>query len=372
MKVPFLDLKAQYENLREPIDRALHDVLAQTAFAGGPFVAAFEEAFAAFCRTRYAVGVGNGTDALWLTLLALGVGRDDEVITVPNTFIATAEAITFCGAKPVFVDVDPATCTMDPGHLPAAITPRTRAIIPVHLFGQPANMDPIVEIAAARGIAVIEDACQAHGAEYRGRMAGSLARAGCFSFYPGKNLSAYGEAGAVVTDDAAIADKVRMMRDHGQSKRYYHQVPGWNARMDGFQGAILSVKLPHLSGWNERRRAHAAAYRRLLSGVPGCSLPTEAAYAKHIYHIYAAHVPHRDRVLSRLSEKGISCGIHYPVPVHLQQAYADLRLPPGSYPEAERCAAQVLSLPMYPELTSGQLQYVADELKAALADLTAG
>ena len=271
--------------IREEIAAAIQQVLDKTAFAGGPFVAQFEKEFAAFCGTQYAIGVGNGTDALWLALLALGVGPGDEVITVPNTFIATAEAISYCGAKPVFVDVDPETYNMDPAKLEAAITPKTKAIIPVHLFGQTADMDPILAIARKRKLFVIEDACQAHGAEYKGKKAGSIGDAGCFSFYPGKNLGAYGEAGAVVTNDEELAKKIRMLRDHGQAKKYYHCVIGWNARMDGIQGAVLSVKLKHLPAWNEGRRRNAALYGELLKGVKGVTTPTEAGVRK-------ARLPH--------------------------------------------------------------------------------
>jgi dTDP-4-amino-4,6-dideoxygalactose transaminase len=269
MKVPFLDLKTQYLSIQQEIKHAIGQVLESTAFAGGPFVAKFEDEFAAYCNCKCAVGVGNGTDALWFALLALGVKEGDEVITVPNTFIATAEAISFCGARPVFVDVDERTYTLNPDLLEAAITPRTKAIIPVHLFGQTADMDPILGIAQKHRLYVIEDACQAHGAEYKGRKAGSIGHAGCFSFYPGKNLGAYGEAGAVVTNDPELANRMRVLRDHGQPKKYYHDVIGWNGRMDGIQGAVLSVKLRHLDRWNENRRNHAAAYGTLLEGADG-------------------------------------------------------------------------------------------------------
>lgn len=362
MNVPYLDLKAQYTVLKNEIHAAISEVMENTAFAGGPFVAKFEQAFAPFCGCKHAIGVGNGTDALWLSLLALGIGPGDEVITVPNTFIATAAAITYCGAKPVFVDVEEETFNMNPALFEAAITTRTKAVIPVHLFGQTADMDPILAIAGAHGLHVIEDACQAHGAEYKGRKAGSMGVTGCFSFYPGKNLGAYGEAGAVVTNDDAAAEKMRMFRDQGQSKKYYHKVIGWNARMDGIQGAILSVKLKYLAGWNESRRQHAREYGSLLSPVEGFRVPREADYAKHIYHIYAIRTKQRDRLMAHLSEKGISCGIHYPVPVHLQEAYHGLGLARGSFPVAEKCAEEFLSLPMFPELTSEQIHHVADEI----------
>lgn len=378
MNVPFLDLKAQYAAIKDEIHAAVGEVMENTAFAGGPFVAGFEKEFAKFCNCKHAVGVGNGTDALWLSLLALGIGPGDEVLTVPDTFIATAEAITYCGAKPVFVDVDPKTYNMDPNKLedclknrlasnPSPLSPRPKAIIPVHLFGQTADMDPILAIARAYGLHVVEDACQAHGAEYKGRKAGSMGAAGCFSFYPGKNLGAYGEAGAVVTNDDAIAEKIRIFRDHGQSKKYHHNVIGWNARMDGIQGAVLSVKLKYLAGWNESRRAHAREYTRLLSPMEGVLLPLEADYARHVFHIYAIRIKQRDQLMARLAERGISCGIHYPVPVHLQVAYRSLGLAEGSYPVAEKCAAEFLSLPMYPELTSEQIKRVADEIKGFYA-----
>jgi len=362
MKVPFLDLKVQYESIRDEIANALQGVLEKTAFASGPFVAQFEEEFAEYCGCEHCVGVGSGTAALWAALLALGVGDGDEVITVPNTFIATAEAITFAGATPVFVDVDERTLTMDPNRIEAAVTRKTRAIIPVHLYGQMADMDPIMEIARAHGLFVVEDAAQAHGAKYKGRSAGSIGDAGCFSFYPGKNLGAYGEAGAVVTNNTDLADTVRRFRDHGQAKKYYHSLVGWNSRMDGFQGAVLSVKLRHLPTWTEARRRNAAMYRELLSGADGVVPPHEADYALHVYHIYAVRAKKRDALLRALEEKDIHCGIHYPVPVHLQEAYADLELGKGSFPVAEQSAEEELSLPMFAELSEEQIRCVADEL----------
>jgi dTDP-4-amino-4,6-dideoxygalactose transaminase len=365
--VPLLDLRAQYTTIREDVVNALLRVLDSTAFAGGPFVADFEKEFASYCGCEFAAGVSNGTSALWLSLLALGVGAGDEVITTPNTFIATAEAITFCGATPIFVDVDPDTYTMDPDLLEPAITPRTKAIIPVHLYGQPADMDPILGIAKRHGLYVIEDACQAHGAEYKGRKAGSMADAGCFSFYPGKNLGAYGEAGAVVTNNAELAQKIRILRDHGQTEKYKHAMIGWNDRMDGFQGAVLSIKLKHLDKWNNARRGHARLYNSLLEGVEHIIVPEEAAYARHIYHVYAIRVPRRDELMATLREKDIWCGIHYPIPIHLQKAYEFLGHGKGSFPVAERCARESLSLPMFPELTTEQIESVATEIVALLA-----
>jgi len=363
MDVPFLNLGLQYEAIKEDVADAMQAVINDCAFAGGKFVEKFEIEFAAFCDSTHAIGVGSGTEALWLTLLALGVGPEDEVITVPNTFMATAEAISFCGAKPVFVDIDESTYNMNAAGLEQAITATTKAIIPVHLFGQTADMDPIMKIAQSHGLFVIEDASQAHGADYKGRGAGTIGDAGCFSFYPGKNLGAYGEAGAVVTDDAELDKKIRILRDHGQSKKYYHNLIGWNARMDGLQGAVLCVKLKHLNEWTDKRRTHAKLYDEMLNGIDEIVIPREADYAKHVYHVYAIRTKARDAMLERLAAKNIYCGIHYPVPVHLQKAYEFLGLPPGSFPVAERCASQYLSLPMFPELTQEQIEFVAGEIK---------
>jgi dTDP-4-amino-4,6-dideoxygalactose transaminase len=366
VQVPFLDLRAQYATIRGDLASVWQQVLESTAFAGGPFVAAFEKEFASFCGCEFALGVSSGTAALWLTLLASGVGPGDEVITVPNTFIATAEAISLCGATPVFVDVDPQTYTLDPNLLEPAITPRTKAVIPVHLYGQPADMAPILATAQRHGLLVIEDACQAHGAEYKGRKAGSFSHAGCFSFYPGKNLGAYGEAGAVVTNDPELAQKIRILRDHGQVERYQHSVIGWNDRMDGLQGAVLSVKLRHLDKWNEARRSHARFYSKLLKGLDSVTLPREAGYARHVYHIYAVRVPQRDELAAALRQQDIWCGIHYPVPIHLQRAYEFLGYQEGSFPVAEQAARETLSLPMFPELTMEQIERVATEITSFL------
>ncbi len=366
MNVPFLDLKAQYLPIKDEIQSALNAVLDKTAFAGGPFVAQFEKEFAAFCGTEQAVGVGNGTDALWMALLALGVGPGDEVITVPDTFIATCEAISYCGATPVFVDVDEKSYNMDPALLEAAVTPKTKGVIPVHLFGQMADMDPIMEIAKKHKLFVVEDASQAHGSLYKGKMAGSIGDAGCFSFYPGKNLGAYGEAGAVVTNNAALADKMRILRDHGSSKKYYHQVVGWNARMDGFQGAVLSVKLKYLAQWNEGRRKNAALYNKLFAGTDGIITPTEMDYARHVFHVYALRVKNRDALITALGEKGIGTNVHYPVPIHLQNAYASMGFKEGTYPVAEICASEFISLPMFAELNEEQIHYVANSVIESL------
>jgi dTDP-4-amino-4,6-dideoxygalactose transaminase len=373
MNVPFLDLKAQYLSIKDEIQSALNKVLDQTAFAGGPFVTQFEKEFAEFCQIDHCVGVGSGTDALWLALLALGVGPGDEVITVPDTFIATAEAITYCGATPVFVDVDEKTYNLDPNRLEDYLKTQNsklktknqlKAIIPVHLFGQTADMDPILEIAKKYGLSVVEDACQAHGALYKGKTAGSMGAAGCFSFYPGKNLGAYGEAGAVITNNAELAIKMRTIRDHGQEKKYYHGCIGWNARMDGFQGAILSVKLKYLPSWNDGRRKNAALYSSLLNGSDAIIPPKEMDYAKHVYHIYAIRTKNRDELIAKLGEKGVNCGIHYPVPIHLQNAYQSLGLKMGSFPVAEKVASEFVSLPMFAELTEEQIRYTADMVKA--------
>lgn len=363
MKVPFLNLKAQYDSIADELDLSIKEVLGSCAFSGGPFVERFEEEFAVFCGCKHSIGVGNGTEALWLALVALGVKAGDEVITAPNSFIATAEAISLCGAEPVFVDVEEKSYTMDPALLEQAITPRTKVIIPVHLFGQTADMDPILSIAAKHGIAVLEDACQAHGAEYKGRRAGSIGKAGCFSFYPGKNLGAYGEAGCVVTNDDKLAEKIRLLRDHGQARKYYHEVIGINGRMDGIQGAVLSVKLKHLDSWNEMRRRHAASYTAMLDGVTSLRTPVEMPYAHHVYHIYAIRTDNRQRLIDGLAEKGIACGVHYPVPIHLQRAYASRNQLEGAFPVAERCAREFVSLPMFPELTEEEIAYVCSELK---------
>ena len=370
MNVPFLDLKVQYNSIRDEIAVAIKQVLDKTAFAGGPFVAQFEKDFATFCQTQYGIGVSSGTTALWMTLLACGIGPGDEVITVPNTFIATTEAISFCGAKPAFVDVNEHTYTMDPQKLQDYLEIRNlksemrniKAIIPVHLFGQMADMDPIMEIAKRYDLFIIEDACQAHGAEYKGKRAGTIGDAGCFSFYPGKNLGAYGEAGGVVTNHADLERKIRMLRDHGQSRKYYHDLIGWNARMDGFQGAVLSVKLKHIEEWNDARRKNAELYNSLLANMDKVILPGEAGYARHVYHIFAVRTQNRDNMMEDLSKREIHCGIHYPIPVHLTEAYASLNLKRGSFPVAETCADEYLSLPMFPELTEEQIEYVASEV----------
>jgi dTDP-4-amino-4,6-dideoxygalactose transaminase len=364
-QVPFLDLRAQHDPIRAEIISSIHSIIDSSAFAGGPVVAKFEDEFAAFCGTRHAIGLGSGTEALWLALLALGVGPGDEVITVPATFLATAEAISYTGATPVFVDIDERTYTMDPRLIEQAITPRTKAIIPVHLYGQMADMDPIMEIAKRRGLFVIEDACQAHGAEYKGRKAGSIGHVGCFSFYPGKNLGALGEAGAAITQDAACAREIAILRDHGQQTKYHHSRIGWNARMDGIQGAVLRVKLRGLARGNAMRRMHARLYNELLAEVADVVVPHIADYGIPVYHIYAVRVKARNQILEEMTKRGITCGIHYPKPVHLQAAYKSLGYGVGSFPVAEQWANEMLSLPMFPELTRTQIETVARELKSA-------
>ncbi len=365
--IPFLDLKAHHAPLRDEFDRAIREVIESGAFAGGPFVEKFENEFAAYCGCDHAVGVGNGTDALWLALMACGIGAGDEVITVPNTFMATAEAITYSGARPVFVDVNEQTYTMDPAGLEAAFTSKTRAIVPVHLFGQTADMDPILEFAKAHNLVVIEDAAQAHGAKYKGRTAGTMGVAGSFSFYPGKNLGAFGEAGTVITNDVALRDKIRTLRDHGQIRKYHHSLIGWNCRMDGIQAAVLSVKLPHLDRGNTLRRRHAQQYNAAFCGIDEITPPVEESYAKHVYHVYAILVQERDEIMSILNKTGIHTAIHYPVPIHLQPAYGHLGYETGDLPVSERIAHEFLSLPMFPELSEAQIEQVASTVKEAVA-----
>lgn len=366
MQIPFLDLKAHHQTVRGEIDSAIREVIDAGAFAGGPFVERFEKEFAEFCGASHAIGVGSGTDALWFALLGLGIGPGDEVITVPMTFMATTEAISFCGATPVLVDIEPETYTIDPARIERAITPRTKAIIPVHLYGQTADMDPILEIAKRHRLYVIEDACQAHGAEYKGRKAGSMGVGGCFSFYPGKNLGAFGEAGAVVTSDVRLVRTIQMLRDHGQERKYHHALVGWNGRMDGIQGAVLRVKLKRLAEANKARRTHARLYNDLLTTVPHVIVPSEAKNRTHVYHVYAVKVPSRDRVMKSLSDRGIGCGVHYPIPIHLQPAYKSLGYKPGDFPVAEQCAQEFLSLPMFPEMTDVQVKHVVGELSTLM------
>lgn len=360
MDIPFLDLKAHHAHLRAEYAAVIDEVIDASAFAGGPFVTRFEEDFAHYCGVDHAVGVGSGTDALWLALLAHGIGPGDEVITVPMTFIATVEAISRTGAIPVFVDIDESTYTLDPEGLKHAVTAKTKAILPVHLFGQMAAMEPILAFAERHGLSVIEDAAQAHGASYQGRRAGSLGAAGCFSFYPGKNLGAFGEAGAVTTDDAELANQMRIFRDHGQRSKYQHSVVGWNCRMDGIQAAVLRLKLRELDHDNAKRREISARYSEAFAGIPEIVWPVCDSKGLSAHHLYVVRVPDRDELMNSLAKKGVGTAIHYPIPVHLQEAYRFLGLAPGSFPISERCANEFVSLPMYPELTSAQINKVVD------------
>jgi len=366
VKVPFLDLQTPHRELASEILPAWERILHQASFVGGEELRLFEAEFAAYVGAARAVGVANGTDALRLALLAMGLAPGDEVLTVPHTFIATTEAITQAGGRPVFVDVDPVTATMDVSKVEAAITPRTRVLLPVHLYGQMADMDPLLEIARKRNLMVLEDACQAHGATYGTRKAGSMGAAAAFSFYPGKNLGACGEAGAVTTNDPALAERVSQLRDHGQARKYEHDVEGYNARLDSLQAAALRVKLRRLDSWNEARRRAAARYAKALPGT-GVEIPLEAAGRKHVYHLYVVRHPDRDRVQKALGEAGIGTGLHYPVPLHLQKAYARMGFGPGSFPVAERWAAHGLSLPMFPGLSDAQIDAVAGALKRTLS-----
>lgn len=363
--IPMVDLRAQYASIKDEVDEAVLGVLAGGQFALGPQVAAFEQEFAAFCGARFAVAVNSGTSALHLALLAAGVGPGDEVITVPFTFVATVATVRYTGATPVFVDIEPQTCTMDMRQVRNAITERTGAIVPVHLYGQPADLDPLLAIAREHRIPVIEDAAQAHGAEYRGRRVGALGELGCFSFYPVKNLGACGEGGIVVTSNERHAAAVRSLRNWGEDHRYHHARPGFNYRMDGIQGAILRVKLRHLPAWTDARRRLAAEYDRELAGVE-VTPPAVVSYARHVYHLYAVRTPHRDRLHRALADKGIETGLHYPLPLHLQTAHADLGGRIGDYPQAESAAASTLTLPIYPEMPATVPAQVAAALRDAL------
>lgn len=357
--IPLLDLGAQYEEIGAELEAAVVAVLRSGHYVLGEEVASFERSFAAYCGTRHAVAVNTGTSALHLSLLAAGIGRGDEVITTPFTFVATVAAILYVGARPVFVDIDPVTMTLDPALVEAAISPATKAIVPVHLYGQMADMEPLLVLADRHGLVVIEDACQAHGAEYHGHRAGSLGLAGCFSFYPGKNLGACGEGGMLVTNSEAVATAARCLRDWGQQERYHHVAKGFNYRMDAIQGAVLSVKLRHLESWTKLRRAHAEHYNRLLDGTNYIQLPEEVRGRRHVYHVYAVRSPDRDALQQVLAADGVQTGLHYPIPVHLQRAYADLGYRRGDFPIAERTAREVVSLPIYPELSSAQIEMVA-------------
>jgi dTDP-4-amino-4,6-dideoxygalactose transaminase len=360
--IPLVDLKAQYQTIKSDVAAAVGRVLETGQFVLGPEVEALEQEFAAYQGASHGIGVNTGTSALHLALLAAGIGPGDEVITVPFTFVATVAAIGYVGARAVYVDIDPQTFTMDVDQIEGAITPRTRAIVPVHLYGQPADMDPILEIATRHGLKVIEDGCQAHGAAYKGRPVGALGDAGCFSFYPGKNLGAYGEGGMVVTNNAAIAKRIRMLRDWGSEKKYHHVLKGFNYRMEGMQGSILRVKLRHLEKWTEGRRAHAAEYRRVLADSD-VEIPAEAPYARHVYHVYAVRTKDRAAMQRVLQANGIGTGIHYPIPVHMQPAYADPAYREGDFPHSEQAANEVLSLPMFAELSFTNVEMIGAALK---------
>lgn len=364
--IPFLDLKAQYLQIKPEVDAAVARAIESTQFVLGPEVAAFEKRFAGYCNVGHCSAVNSGTSALHLALLAAGVGPGDEVITVSMTFVATTAAVLYSGARPVFVDVDPVTWTMDPDRIEAAITSRTKAILPVHLHGLMADMDPIMEIARRRGLVVIEDAAQAHGAKYKGRCAGSIGDFGCFSFYPGKNLGAFGEGGAVVTSQPDFAKRISLLRDWGQEAKYNHVVAGYNYRMDGIQGAVLNVKMNYIESWTERRRSVAADYDRLLAKLP-FARPRPPNHSRHVYHVYAIGLPRRDQALRALQEAGIGAGIHYPIPVHLQKAYANLGYRAGDLPVTEKLADQFLSLPIYPELQLEQVAEVVTRLEQVAA-----
>jgi len=365
MNVPFVDLKAHHRAIEAELNEAIARVLRNTAFVQGPEVKAFEDAFADYIGVAHCVAVNSGTAALHLTLLALGIGVGDEVITVPNTFIATAEAISAVGARPVFVDVDPLTYTMDPALVEAAITPRTRAILPVHLYGNPAEMDSLLGVARQHRLALIEDACQAHGASYRGRKTGSLGNAGCFSFYPSKNLGSCGEGGAIVTNDADLAKQARMLREHGSVRKYEHSFPGYNFRMEGIQGAVLATKLKHLDKWNDQRRALGEQYHERLAGGPFV-LPVETLESRHVYHLYVVQTKDRDAIREYLTQRGIETGLHYPIPLHLQEAYKSLGYRAGDFPVTERLAKDMVSLPMFPELSLEAISFVGAALLEAV------
>lgn len=365
MKVPFIDLQKQYISIQDEVDAAIGEIVRNSNFTLGESVSTFEKSFARFCGTKYARGVASGTAALHLSLLALGIRRGDEVITVPNSFIATADAIVYTGATPVFVDIDPATYTLNPSAIESAITPRTKAILVVHLYGHAADMDAIQCVANKHGLVVFEDACQAHGTEYKGKHVGRFGAVAAFSFYPSKNLGAYGEAGCVVTDRAVAAQKIEMLRNHGQKKKYHHEIIGYNYLMDSIHASILSVKLRYLHQWITARRKHAALYNVLLSGIADIACPYEAPFTKHSYHLYVVRVPRRirDSLYDHLRKNGIDPGIHYPIPIHLQQSYSFCNIKRGTYPVTEQYAEEIISLPIFPELTEEQIHYVVEKIR---------
>jgi len=363
MGVPFLDLKKQYQSIKDEVNANIQQVMDSGRFVLGENVKSFEKEFASFCGREYAVGVANGTDALRLALLACEIGKGDEVITVPDTFIATTEAISQSGAKIVFVDVNLSTYNIDVSQIERAINKRTRAIVPVHLFGQPADMDSIIKIAKKYNLKVIEDACQAHGAEYKSKKAGSIGDAGCFSFYPAKNLGAFGDGGMVVTNDEEIAQKIKMLRDHGKIKKYEHLIEGYNSRLDEIQAGILRVKLKRLNAWNNLRRKNASIYNELLKDIEEVITPFEDEYVRHIYHLYVIRTKKRNELQEYLKFREIGTGLHYPIPLHLQKAYKYLGYKEGDFPAAEKVAREGLSLPMFPELREEQIKEVVFRIK---------
>ncbi len=358
MKINFVDLKAQYQSIKPEVDQAILDVVASCAFVNSR---SFEADFAKYIGTEHCIGCGNGTDALFMAMQSLGLGQGDEVITAANTFIATAEGIGWTGATPVFVDCDPSTYNLDPAKIEAAITDKTRAIVPVHLYGQPADMDAILEIAAKHDLVVIEDAAQAHGAVYRDRRIGTLGKVACFSFYPGKNLGAYGDAGGITTDDGELATKIRKLSDHGSNVKYQHDFEGLNSRLDGIQGAVLSVKLKHLDRWSDRRIEIAARYTAGLKDVS--VTPTVMDDVRHVFHLYVIQVNNRDEVMNHLQEQDIASGIHYPVPLPITPAYAHLGYAADQFPVACDIAGKIVSLPMHADLTDADVDLVISEVK---------
>lgn len=365
MDIPFVDLKAQYESIKPEIDKAISDVISKTAFIGGPFLASFEKAFAAFCGVKHCVGVGNGTDAIYIALRALGIGPGDEVITVANSFIATSEAITMTGAKVVFVDINPKTYNIDTTKIEAKVSPKTKAMVPVHLYGQPADMDPILAIAKKYNLKIVEDAAQAHGAEYKGWKIGSIGDMACFSFYPGKNLGAYGDGGAILTKSDELGEKARMIANHGRLDKYNHKLEGVNSRLDGMQAAILGVKLRHLPDWTEARRRNAYLYNEYLKDSDVVT-PIEIADVKAVYHLYVVRVQNgkREKFQEALKSHGIATGVHYPIALPNLLAYEYLRHVKGDFVEAAKASQEIVSLPMFPELRGEEIGYITEKIKS--------
>ncbi|HEY3762125.1 MAG TPA: DegT/DnrJ/EryC1/StrS family aminotransferase [Verrucomicrobiae bacterium] len=361
-QIAYLDLPAQIRGLRKEIDAALARTLDNCSFCLGPDVAQFEKDFAAYCGAKHCVGFNSGTSALHVALLALGVGPGDEVVTTPFTFVATSWAISYIGAKPVFVDIDDATFNINPALIEKAITPRTKAVLPVHIYGQPFDVDAVLNICRKHKLPMVEDACQSHGAKYKGKTIGTFGEISCFSFYPGKNLGACGEGGGFVTNSDQLAARAKSLREHGSTQRYYHDEIGFNYRMEGFQGAVLGVKLKHLNKWTAERQRVAKRYNELLAGTP-LQLPRQADFAESVWHLYVVRHPRRDELKKHLEDNKVGCAIHYPIPLHLQKAYAHLGHKAGDFPVAEKAARECLSLPIYPELTDAQIQRVAEVVK---------